>query len=409
MEEERVLAVWLAQACGAGSPIGARMMEHFDSFEKIWLAEEEELAQCKWVKRADVKRLLDKDLTKAKEIVKKADSKKIRIITIKDKLYSSHMKSIYAPPVVYYCFGKDIDVDKRLCISVVGTRRCSKYGATAAIKFGTELAECGCVIVSGLADGIDSLAQKAAVQAGGSVIAVLGSGIDVPYPQSNRPLMTDIVKNGLIISEFPPGTRPNRVHFPIRNRLIAGLSAGCLVVEAPYRSGALITASYAIDEGRDIFAVPSNINSETGRGTNKLIKQGIKAVNTVCDILEEYITAKKTFSMDIAQTIAYEERWGEYEKIVPDDILMRDEDERRRDARKIQKAKRDEEKTKGRVALAENEREIYKVISEANEPVFLDDIVAKTFLPVSKVAAILLMLEVKDVIKALPGKRYKIL
>lgn len=201
--------------------------------------------------------------------------------------YPSNLREIYNPPPVLYVKGK-LDGDKdRVAVAVVGTRRCSAYGRTVAHKLCTRLAAAGVTIVSGMARGIDGLAHKAAIEAGGRTIAVLGSGVDVIYPPEHRALYHDIMAHGAVVSEYPPGMEPLRGNFPQRNRIISGLALATLVIEAGQNSGALITADFALEQGRDVMAVPGNITSPSSVGTNRLIKQGAKAVTEIEDILEE--------------------------------------------------------------------------------------------------------------------------
>ncbi|MGM9937492.1 MAG: DNA-processing protein DprA, partial [Candidatus Ornithomonoglobus sp.] len=211
-----------------------------------------------------------------------------RIITIEDEEYPALLKEIYSPPAVLYALGAKLNDEDELRIAVVGTRKYSAYGRRACEKLSKALAEKGAVIVSGMALGIDTFAAAAAVNAGRKTIAVLGSGIDVIYPYQNKDLYKEICRNGTILSEYPPGTRPLGYNFPRRNRIIAGLAQGTLVIQAPEKSGALITARYALENNRDVFAVPGEIYDINQVGTNELIKAGAKPVTCAEDILEEY-------------------------------------------------------------------------------------------------------------------------
>ena len=198
-----------------------------------------------------------------------------------------------APPVLYMK-GEIIEEDK-FAIAIVGSRKPTPYGLSVAERMAAELASTGFTVVSGLARGIDTAAHKGALRAGGRSIAVLGSGIDVPYPPENKGLLEKISGSGCVMSEFPPGTPPNRENFPRRNRIISGLSLGVLVAEAAAKSGALITARHALDQGKEVFSIPGNINSDVSSGTNDLIKQGAKAVVRVDDIIEELAPVLKGF------------------------------------------------------------------------------------------------------------------
>ncbi|MEW6103483.1 MAG: DNA-processing protein DprA [bacterium] len=239
---------------------------------------EPELADiiCKERKKIDIK----KEIRKAKE-------NGIRIITIDESEYPEALKLISDPPIVLYIKGKIIPED-RLSIAIVGSRYSSSYGKNVCEMFSKGLSKLGFTIVSGMARGIDTIAHRACLEAKGRTIAVLGSGLLNIYPQENMPLFTKICENGAVISEFPLDTSPFKDNFPRRNRIITSISLGCVVVEAKERSGALITARLAMESGREVFAVPGEITKETSKGTNKLIKEGVKPVCDVLDIIEEF-------------------------------------------------------------------------------------------------------------------------
>jgi len=212
----------------------------------------------------------------------------VKILTYNDKNYPEYLKEIHDPPILLYYKGDIAGND--VCIGIVGSRRSSEYGKNVAENFAERLARTGFIIVSGMARGIDTKAHEGALKAGGKTYAIIGSGIDITYPPENKKIMKAIIENGAVISEFPPGTMPNSYNFPIRNRIISGISLGIVVVEAGLKSGSLITANLALEQGRDVFAVPGNINKFISKGTNKLIKEGAKLVSDVDDILDEYKT-----------------------------------------------------------------------------------------------------------------------
>lgn len=225
------------------------------------------------------------DYKKAEKEIELSQKKGFKVITISSEKYPMSLKNIKDPPIVIYMKGDIIKSDEN-AISIVGSRKCTVYGRAVAGLFSRELALKGITIVSGLAVGIDTIAHKGALTAKGRTIAVLGSGIDHIYPSCNRGLYEEVVKNGAVISEFPLGTRPLSYNFPFRNRIISGLSIATLVVEAAKRSGSLITARLAAEQGRDVFAIPGNITSDVSKGTNQLIKDGAIPVTDVNDILE---------------------------------------------------------------------------------------------------------------------------
>ena len=208
------------------------------------------------------------------------------VVTLVDATYPPMLKEIFDPPLALH-FRGDVSLLARTSVAVVGSRRASPYGVNAAAHLSRQLAATGVVIVSGLARGIDAAAHHAALDAGGTTVAVLGTGIDVTYPRSNARLFRRIEERGLIVSEFPPGTPPKPEHFPIRNRVISGLAHGTVIVEATRRSGSLITARMAAEQNRDVFAVPGSLFSAGSEGTHRLIQYGAKLVHDVNDILEE--------------------------------------------------------------------------------------------------------------------------
>ena len=232
--------------------------------------------------------LSDRDLTNARQVEKQCADKQIKILTYWDSEYPDRLRNIHNPPLLLYYKGILPDFDVQPVIGVVGTRKATAYGKNNALDMSREMAACGALVVSGGAAGIDTEALKGAMDADMPVVAVLGCGVDVVFPASNRALFQKIQEKGCLISEYPPGTRPQPWQFPERNRIISGLSDGVLVVEAPAKSGALITAREAMEQGRDVFAVPGNIHMSTCIGSNSLLQEGAMAVFSGWDILKDY-------------------------------------------------------------------------------------------------------------------------
>lgn len=215
------------------------------------------------------------------------DRQGVEMVCYGEEQYPSWLTCIHNPPQLLYYRGR-IELAQGSCMAIVGSRTATQYGRKIARDFAAQLAGRGLVIVSGLARGIDSQAHQGALEAGGDTISVLGSGINVVYPRENTNLYNEICRQGLMISEFPWQTPPLPNHFPMRNRIISGLSLGVLVVEARLKSGALITADFALEQGREVFAIPGPISSSNSAGTNHLIQQGAKLITCIEDILEEY-------------------------------------------------------------------------------------------------------------------------
>lgn len=278
----------------------------------------------------------------------------INILTIDDPLYPSLLKEIYDPPFLLYVKG-NIDFNQ-ISISIVGTRNPSIYGLKMAEKFASELASLGFIIVSGLARGIDTASHTGALRVGGKTIGVLGSGFKNFYPPENKKLENEIIKNGAIITEFPSNTLPEKYNFPKRNRIISGISKGVIVIEAGPKSGALITANLALEQGRDVFALPGRIDTLYSKGTNKLLKEGAILVEDIEDIL---------YTLNI-----------EFEKKKEKEIEVETEEEKR-------------------------------ILSILEQPLQLEEILMKTGISPSLLFQSLTKLQIKGIIEELPGKIYR--
>jgi DNA processing protein len=284
----------------------------------------------------------------------------VQVVTREDADYPKNLREIYDPPLVLYVKGTLSSKDA-VSIGIVGSRRTSLYGQEMARKLAYQLARVGVTVVSGLARGIDTQAHKGALQAKGRTVAVLGCGIDVVYPAENRKLAEEIVeKGGALVSEFPFGVQPDRQTFPMRNRIVSGWSLGVLVVEANLQSGALITAGFAAEQGRHVFAVPGRADSALAKGSNKLIKDGAKLTEDVEDVL------------------------GEFEYLIPKD------------------EKKPSGMTREAVALTEVETKVLAAIGE--DEVVVDEVIQRSGLTSACVSATLLALEMKRQVKQLPGK-----
>lgn len=263
-----------------------RLVEHFGSPAKALAASFDELSAVKGVGSAVAGSLCSHDSRQAAEQAVAALARSgARLVTLLDDDYPLLLKEISDPPPFLYLKGSLPASSASL--AVVGSRRASDYGISVTTRFSRELAEQGVTIVSGLAAGVDAAAHRGALQVCGATVGVLGCGIDLIYPPENRGLYREMEEKGAIVSEFAPGTQPDAPNFPRRNRIISGMSRGVLVVEAAERSGSLITARFALEQGREVFAVPGNINFRASRGTNSLIKEGAKLVETVADIMGE--------------------------------------------------------------------------------------------------------------------------
>lgn len=336
-----------------------KLIARFGSPEAVFRAGRDELTSVEKVgrKRAEAIRNFS-GFNAIEESVKKLEKQGILPVTLNSDIYPEMLREIPDAPLVLYIKGEP-QKDDRYALAVVGSRKPTPYGVSVAMTMASELSAMGFTVVSGLARGIDTGAHIGAVRAGGRSIAVLGSGIDVPYPPENKGLIERIAQSGYVVSEFPPGTGPNRENFPRRNRIISGLSMGVLVVEAAEGSGALITADHALDQGKEVFSIPGNINSPVSKGTNELIRKGAKIVVTAEDIIEELAPVLKGF------------------------IKSRE---------------------KVRIEISDEEKALCGALS--GEPVHVDDISREAKMPVSKTLAVLLGLELKGVVRQTEGKRF---
>jgi len=296
----------------------------------------------------------------------------IRTITINDPEYPKNLKNIHRPPKQLYVNGTLIEQDEA-AVALVGSRRASLYGLEMAQKLGYELAIRGVTVVSGMAIGIDTASHMGALKAKGRTIAVMGSGHGNIYPARNKKLYEEIAASGAVVTEFENDVEPLPFNFPQRNRIISGLSLGIVVVEAAKDSGALITANLAAEQGREVFALPGKISSSTSSGTNSLIKDGARLVQSVDDIMEEL----KLQEIRPLEGEAEEKADGKIARMTKAYIYN---------------------------SLTEDERAVYKALSD--DPVYIDDIIATTGMEPAKASKVLLNLQLKKLIREVPGKQY---
>jgi len=357
-------AFWIAlnMVEGVGRITYHKLISHFGSPEKVFSASHNELMAVEGIGKKTANSIksfrFEDEVKKELDIIKKSKSD---VLTTADDEYPSSLKAIFDPPPLLYVKGKIIKKDA-IAVGVVGSRSPTVYGKLVTEKISREIAEIGITVISGMARGIDSVAHKSAVNYGGRTIAVLGCGLNVIYPPENFKLMDEIANNGAVISEFPMSAKPDKMNFPQRNRVISGLSLGVVVVEAAEKSGSLITARHAIEQGREVFAVPGSVNSPKSRGTNRLIKMGAKLIEDAKDIIEEFPADVRSFLKPI------------------------------------------EKKPIEGNGLTEDERFVYSFMGA--EPAHIDTIIERSNLPVGMVSAILVKLELKGLIRQLSGKMF---
>ena len=289
MSESELYGVWLQQALGEGSRKIPQLLEYFGSCKGVYNADEQEIRLSGILGPNELPRFLDTPIEIAEEILEACKRLGYSILTPDDEKYPTRLRNIPDYPAALYICGEFPDIDDEVCIAMVGTRRASRYGYTTATAIAKDLAACGAVVISGCARGIDTAAHQGALLSGGKTVAVLGCGINTRYNMENEGLRKVISTSGALISEYPPGSPALSFHFPIRNRIISALSLGVIVVEAGAQSGSLITANLALEQGKDVFSVPGEINSYQAKGTNRLIFDGATPIESAADVLENYI------------------------------------------------------------------------------------------------------------------------
>lgn len=357
MNDEYYL-MWLTRIEGIGLKKAELLLENFDSAREVWFAPERLLQTVEGLSAQNIGCIIrsrDERILYAQ--MDELEKKRIRFISRKNKEYPKLLKDIYDPPIGIYVMGLLPDENK-ITVSVIGSRRCTEYGRTAAYEISKDLAARGVVIVSGMAKGIDGVSHQGAVDANGQTVAVLGCGVDICYPAENRALREKILTHGCLVSEFPPQTEPLPAHFPLRNRIISGMGRALLVIEAAKKSGTLITVDQALEQGREVLAVPGLITGKFSEGTNDLIKNGAGIVTNYRDVF---------------------------------------------DALGIFKSENENEKSE-EILLAPDEKLVYDCISR--NPVSVDEIASTVNKDSKSINYLLLMLEIKGCIKKLAGNRY---
>ena len=410
--------IWFAHRPGLNDRMKVALLQHFADPEDIYFAGADAFGHIEGITAEAMESLQDKNLIPAEEILECCRRENLRVLTYRDAAYPSRLKNIADPPVVLYYKGQLPELDALPVIAVVGTRKASAYGLTTAKRMGYQIAKCGGILVSGMAYGIDGLAMAGALTAGQPVVGILGCGADIVYPQSNRSLFRDVEQYGCILSEFPPGTQPAKWTFPKRNRIISGLSNGVLVVEAPEKSGALITARLAADQGRDVFAVPGNIDMPSFVGSNRLLRDGAIMVSSGWDVLSEYeaLYPDKIHREDApAHQTAYADEVlrmaAEHEKTLPKVAQKTTLPGKKTVLKKnLEKKSIDNgdstpysDVNTVQPKLSAEEQAVVDAVRQGER--LVDDVIAETGLTTGKLLAALTMLELKGIIRRLPGKR----
>ena len=405
--------IWLAHRPAINDRMKIRLLQHFRDPEDIYFADGESYRHVEGLTGEAVQALQDKDLSSAEAALDICRREKLHVLTFQDAAYPSKLKNIPDPPILLYYKGQLPDFDAVPVIGVVGTRKASAYGMQTAKRMGYQISKCGGIVVSGMAYGIDGMAMSGALTAGQATVGVLGCGADIVYPLSNRGLFKDVEQYGCILSEFSPGTQPAKWTFPKRNRIISGLSNGVLVVEAPEGSGALITANHALEQGRDVFVVPGNIDQPGFVGSHRLLRDGATLVSSGWDVVSEYaaLYPDRIHKEDRPshQTVYPEEM--EPEKKLPKVAQKTELPEKQKALKKSLEKKSIDNQPSDAYSdvntavpkLSEQEQAIVYALRSGER--LVDDVIAETGLTTGKILALLTMLELKGVVKRLPGKR----
>ncbi|MBQ8742596.1 MAG: DNA-processing protein DprA [Clostridia bacterium] len=408
--------IWLSTKFPYASPFTDAVIEHFGyDADKIYSSDAEEYAKIKGLSPKYINALSDKSLDKAIKIFDWCTENNVGLLPYDSRFYPQRLRDTEKAPIMLYFKGRLINFDDNVCIAMVGTRRMTEYGKREGYRISRDLVLGGAVVVSGMAGGVDTVCHRGALDAGGYTVAVLGCGIDRAYPPENEYIMEEIAKSGLVITEYRPFTPPYGSNFPMRNRIISGLSLGTIVVEADARSGALITARLAEKQGRDIFSIPGNVGEMNSFGPNKLLKKGAKIVTGALDILEEYeylyphrirIENLPAFmpKFNISRTPSHSEELGVRER---KNAVNRDAHSRSVSAKSKSAKKAEESAAPERLpeidlsSLSDTEREIYLLFPE-EKPISADEL-SRSGRSVAEVLQTLTMLEIKGFVKAAPG------
>ena len=397
--------IWLQERRGIGAATAHKMLETMGSPENIYFADADDYARA-GVKQKDIFQLMDKSMEGVREIVERCHDENWRIVSIEDAIYPERLKNIYDVPLVLYIRGRLPVMDEEAAVAIVGTRRCSPYGIKAAEQIGYEVTKGGGLIVTGLARGIDTAAAWGALRAGGRVVGVLGCGLDVVYPPENKSIIDDVAAVGAVISEFSPGTPAYAANFPMRNRIMSGISLGAVIIEAPRHSGALITAAHALEQGRDVFVVPGNIDAEACYGSNRLLREGGIAILNGFDILEEYRELYPQ-KLGIAKTV----KTTPPEEDLLQNMIDRETEPRQKESKKVIDNGESKEyiDSKKQVSSTPTDIEggelaVYNTLKNGEK--YVDEIINECGLEAKEVLSALTMLEIKGHIKRLAGKSF---
>ena len=401
--------LWFSSLRALRAAVRRTLLERFGGAKEIYFAEESALRSVEGIREDEVQALLSRDLAPASAIAGRCAELDVQIVTMQDAIYPERLRNIPDPPSVLYVKGRLPAVDAEPVITIVGTRDKSEYGVRMARKIGYEVAAGGGIVCTGLAAGIDSCAAEGALMAGGTVIGVLGTAINEVYPKWNDRLFADVQAAGALVSEYPPDVKGSAKNFPARNRIMAGLGIAAVVVEAPRRSGALITAHLAADYGRDVFAVPGSVDAHGSGGTNNLLREGASVAENGEDVLQGYEARfpGKIFRNGrrvMPEGLAFPEAERK-EKQKPGEGFFKFRVKNKQENGKAVSAPPPRPKLENQLAeLSETQLKIVGVMTKPG--MHVDDIVDLSRLPAANVLSELTMLQIKGFVSQEPGKRF---
>lgn len=398
--DSNVYWIWLQSAIGFASNKVRDVVEIFGGAEGFYKAGASEREQSKLFTSAALKRIENTKLSKAQEILDKCNKLGYNVIAYNNKQYPERLRSIQDPPAVLYVKGDIPEFDKELTVAVVGTRKASHHGYRMGLIISQRLGWAGAVIVSGCAPGIDTSAHIGCLEGYGTTVAVLGCSIDYQYNMQNHELREKIAETGALISEYPPGTAPQRYFFPQRNRIMSGLSCATVVVEGALKSGSMITAGCAIEQGRDVYVIPGNADDPNMLGVNALLRDGATPVMCALDILSNYVMDfAERLDLDGADKPLFSAVSKNYK---PDRPMRKVKFEKTEDEAQQNDEISAEQMPQG---LSENAAKLYKAL-KTGEPQHIDVLSAKAGLTASQALSAVTELELEGIIVSMPGRRF---
>lgn len=391
--------LWLTTRKGLGAAGALTVIDHFITPERAYYGEREDYDALPLPPFAR-QSLLDKSMDGANKILGDCDRLGVRVMTFQDADYPQRLRQIGVPPVVLYIRGKTFRFDEEPAIGVVGMRRSTQAGRARAERFGMELAANGALVVSGIAEGVDCCAVRGALKGGGPAVSVLAGGVDVPFPWENRYLFEDVAAAGALISEYPPGTPHKGSHFNPRNRILSGLCVGVLAVECEPTGGTMLTVNHALEQGREVYAVPVGLDEQCARGTNRLIRERkAKLAERAEDILEDFV---ELFPAKLAALAPLSRSVAEARLSAPEEDKPVPEAPKKAESAPSARELIPREQQKSRFT----DDELAILAAAARSALTADELVEKTQIPAKRVLSALTMLQVQGAVEERPGRRF---